>query len=113
MDKPIDAIFNLLTLNTLEDRLDHVMKEKAKGNELVKIQKYEEAIAVYTKIANSIENSLEIFKVENPTYTEIMNQYKLILSNIAMCLSKLGRFQESVKYDIPGQAGASTSQSQI
>jgi tetratricopeptide (TPR) repeat protein len=94
----IEELFDLMSLESDDKRLDYIRQGKTNGNNLVKQGKWEEALMEYTKIRNSVEKTENLQKLlENE---EIKKEYKLIISNMALCLSKLGRFKESVQCDI-------------
>ena len=80
-------------MNSLKDILD----EKAKANSLLIEKKYSKAEAAYKTILDNIENILKNENVENKN--EILEQKKLIMSNLALCLKKQYKISEGMKYD--------------
>ena len=80
-------------MNSLKDILD----EKAKANALLIDKKYSKAEASYKTILDNIENILKNENVENKN--EILEQKKLIMSNLALCLKKQYKISEGMKYD--------------
>lgn len=102
-----DQNLNLMSLPQ-EEQLQTILNYKKEGNNFISSNQYEEALKVYKKLAEAIENLFksvnESSEAENfkktDTFKEINNQYKLIISNTALCLSKLGNLKDSVKCDI-------------
>jgi hypothetical protein len=94
-NESFEDIFDLKSLNSDEDRLNKIKQFKERANKHYINCDVNKALEEYMKISNSLEKSEDLLKNE-----EIKNQYKLICSNIAMCLTKLGRHQESIKYDL-------------
>lgn len=94
-----EEIFDLMSLDSVESKLDYLVQGKTKGNNLVKQAKWQEALEEYSKVRNSVEKfeKIEAQILENE---EIKKEYKLIISNMALCFSKLGRLQESAQCDI-------------
>ena len=67
-------------MNSLQD----VLEEKAKANSLLMEKKYSQAEAAYKTILENIENLLKNENLEKKD--EIMEQKKLIMSNLALSL---------------------------
>ena len=80
-------------MNSLKDVLD----EKAKANALLIEKKYLKAEEAYRIILDNIENILKDEKAENKN--EIIEQKKLIMSNLAFSLKKQYKISEGMKYD--------------
>ena len=77
--------------------LKDIMNEKSKANTLVSEKKYSQAEISYKKLLEDIEN---ILKKENlDDKEEIINQKKLIMSNLSFCLFKQYKVSEGMKYD--------------
>ena len=80
-------------MNTLKDVLD----EKAKANALLMEKKYNKAELAYKKIIEDIDKLLQNENIENKN--EILEQKKLIMSNLAFSLKKQYKISEGMKYD--------------
>ena len=80
-------------MNSLKD----VLNEKAKANALLMDGKYSTAESAYKNILDNIENILKDENVENKN--EILEQKKLIMSNLAFSLKKQYKISEGMKYD--------------
>ena len=80
-------------MNPLKD----VLNEKAKANALLMDGKYSTAESAYKNILDNIENILKDENVENKN--EILEQKKLIMSNLAFSLKKQYKISEGMKYD--------------
>ena len=80
-------------MNSLQD----VLEEKAKANSLLMEKKYSQAEAAYKTILENIENLLKNENLEKKY--EIMEQKKLIMSNLALSLKKQYKISEGMKYD--------------
>ena len=75
--------------------LEKVLTEKDKGNNYLKEGNYKEAETIYKNIINEIESAPN----EEKEKKEIKEQYKFVLSNLALTLNKLNKRDESMKYD--------------
>ena len=80
-------------MNSLKD----VLEEKAKANSLLMEKKNSLAEAAYKTLLESIDNLLNKENLENKN--EILEQKKLIMSNLAFCLKKQYKISEGMKYD--------------
>ena len=80
-------------MNSLQD----VLNQKAIGNAFLKDSRYHKAELVYKKIIEGIDNLLKNENVENRN--EIIEQKKLIMSNLALSLKKQYNISEAMKYD--------------
>ena len=80
-------------MNSLNDILD----EKAKANALLLEKKYKKAEDAYKIILDNIEKLLTNENIENKN--EILEQKKLIMSNLAFSLKKQYKISEGMKYD--------------
>ncbi len=79
------------------DSLKDVLEEKSKGNNFISEGKYSKAEEVYKKLLDDIENLLKRDNIENKD--EIINQKKLIMSNLSFSLFKQYKVNEGMKYD--------------
>ena len=77
--------------------LDDILNEKSKGNQLISEKKYSQAEACYKKLLDDIEILLKNENIENRD--EIINQKKLIMSNLSFSLFKQYKIDEGMKYD--------------
>ena len=80
-------------MNSLND----ILNEKSKINSLVSQKKYHQAEISYKKLLEDIENLLKKENLEDKD--EIINQKKLIMSNLSFCLFKQYKVTEGMKYD--------------
>ena len=80
-------------MNSLKDVLD----EKAKANALLLEKKYKKAEDAYKIILDNIEKLSTNENIENKN--EILEQKKLIMSNLAFSLKKQYKISEGMKYD--------------
>ena len=80
-------------MNSLND----ILEEKTKVGALVAQKKYSQAEISYKKLLEDIENLLKNENLENKE--EIINQKKLIMSNLSFCLFKQYKVTEGMKYD--------------
>ena len=80
-------------MNSLND----ILEEKTKISVLVSEKKYSQAEISYKKLLEDIENLLKNENLENKE--EIINQKKLIMSNLSFCLFKQYKVTEGMKYD--------------
>ena len=80
-------------MNSLND----ILEEKTKISVLVSEKKYSQAEISYKKLLEDIENLLKNENLENRE--EIINQKKLIMSNLSFCLFKQYKVTEGMKYD--------------
>ena len=80
-------------MNSLND----ILEEKTKVGALVAQKKYSQAENSYKKLLEDIENLLKNENLENKE--EIINQKKLIMSNLSFCLFKQYKVTEGMKYD--------------
>ena len=80
-------------MNSLND----ILEEKTKVGALVAQKKYSQAEISYKKLLEDIENLLKNENLENKD--EIINQKKLIMSNLSFCLFKQYKVTEGMKYD--------------
>ena len=80
-------------MNSLND----ILEEKTKVGALVAQKKYSQAEISYKKLLEDIENLLKNENLENKE--EIINQKKLIMSNLSFCLFKQYKVSEGMKYD--------------
>ena len=80
-------------MNSLND----ILEEKTKVGALVAQKKYSQAETSYKKLLEDIENLLKNENLENKE--EIINQKKLIMSNLSFCLFKQYKVTEGMKYD--------------
>ena len=80
-------------MNSLND----ILEEKSKVGALVAQKKYSQAEISYKKLLEDIENLLKNENLENKE--EIINQKKLIMSNLSFCLFKQYKITEGMKYD--------------
>ena len=80
-------------MNSLKDILD----EKGKANALLMDKKYSKAESAYKVILEGIENLLKNENLENKN--EILEQKKLIMSNLALSLKKQYKITEGMKID--------------
>ncbi len=80
-------------MNSLSD----ILNEKSKINLLVSQKKYSQAEIAYKKLLEEIENLLKKENLDDKN--EIINQKKLIMSNLSFCLFKQYKVNEGMKYD--------------
>ena len=80
-------------MNSLND----ILNEKSKINSLVSQKKYHQAEISYKKLLEDIENLIKKENLEDKN--EIINQKKLIMSNLSFCLFKQYKVTEGMKYD--------------
>ncbi len=80
-------------MNSLND----ILEEKTKVGALVAQKKYSQAETSYKKLLEDIENLLKNENLENKE--EIINQKKLIMSNLSFSLFKQYKVNEGMKYD--------------
>ena len=80
-------------MNSLSD----ILNEKSKINSLVSQKKYSQAETAYKKLLEEIENLLQKENLDDKN--EIINQKKLIMSNLSFCLFKQYKVTEGMKYD--------------
>lgn len=84
-----------------ETELNQILFQKKKANSLINTN-LSESLAIYEELKNHIEKLKDDSKEndkENPVFIEINNQYKAVLSNIAMVYHRKGEYKTSVKYD--------------
>ncbi len=72
-------------------------KKKQRQVPLLRKKKYSQAEISYKKLLEDIENLLKNENLENKE--EIINQKKLIMSNLSFCLFKQYKVTEGMKYD--------------
>ena len=77
--------------------LDDILNEKSKGNQFISEKKYSQAEACYKKLLDDIEILLKNENIEHRD--EIINQKKLIMSNLSFSLFKQYKIDEGMKYD--------------
>ena len=82
-------------LNESNDKLNDIINQKNKINEFTKNGNYVEAEKGYKEIIENINNLNK-----EDLNDEILNQKKLILSNLSHTLTKLNRIKEAKKFDI-------------
>jgi len=83
--------------------ISEVTKFKEKGCALYKEKKIEEAKGVFKEGIDAIEKESPIINKERETNEqckEILLLSKKILSNIALCYYKQGKYKESIEYDL-------------
>ena len=80
-------------MNSLND----ILEAKSKANLLISEKKYKDAEIAYKKLLDDIEIILNNENVENKD--EIINQKKLIMSNLSFALFKQYKVTEGMKYD--------------
>ena len=80
-------------MNSLND----ILEEKSKANLLVSQKKYSQAEICYKKLLDDIEILLN--KENLNDREEIINQKKLIMSNLSFSLFKQYKVSEGMKYD--------------
>ena len=80
-------------MNSLKD----ILEEKSKGNNFISEKKYSKAEEIYKNLLDNIETLLKNEDVENRD--EIINQKKLIMSNLSFSLFKQYKVNEGMKYD--------------
>ena len=80
-------------MNSLSD----ILNEKSKINSLVSQKKYSQAETAYKKLLEEIENLLQKDNLDDKN--EIINQKKLIMSNLSFALFKQYKVTEGMKYD--------------
>ena len=88
----MDSVKNI---NKLDDKLNDIINQKNKVNELTKNGNYIEAEKGYKDIIEII-NNLNKEEIND----EILNQKKLIISNLSLVLTKQKKIKEAKKYDI-------------
>ena len=91
----------------LESELTKIIKDltkiKEKGNDLYKRNKKEEALQKFLKGYNQFHESSKKFNNEysnSRQYEELLIIYKKILSNLALCYYKQGKYKEAIVYDL-------------
>ena len=77
--------------------LNDILNAKAEANKFISEKKYSQAEISYKKLLNEIENLLKDENIENKD--EIINQKKLIMSNLSFSLFKQYKVTEGMKYD--------------
>ena len=77
--------------------LNDILSAKAEANRFISEKKYSQAEISYKKLLNEIENLLKDENIENKD--EIINQKKLIMSNLSFSLFKQYKVTEGMKYD--------------
>ena len=77
--------------------LNDILNAKAEANKFISEKKYSQAEISYKKLLEDIENLLKNENLENKE--EIINQKKLIMSNLSFCLFKQYKVTEGMKYD--------------
>ena len=80
-------------MNSLND----IMNEKSKANILISQKKYSQAEICYKKLLDDIEILLKDENINDRN--EIVNQKKLIMSNLSFSLFKQYKVSEGMKYD--------------
>ena len=76
---------------------------KKQGNELFKKDSFEEAIAKYKEGQEKLEKIISKVHHErsyNPQSNDLLDLYKQILSNLSLCLIKLGKIAESIELNL-------------
>jgi hypothetical protein len=88
----------------LQRILDCLNENKKKGNVTINtnvdasIENYDQAIREVEEFLVSVQNDYENL-LANSTFNEILNQRKLIYSNLALCYSKKGSYEQSLQLD--------------
>ena len=82
--------------------IKELTKYKEEGNALYKAKKIEEAKAKFKEGFDKFEKeSAKLNKeLNNEEYSEIIIVGKKILSNLALCYYKQGKYEEAIEYDI-------------
>jgi len=87
-------------MENYEKELLNIISQKNLANNLYTEGKLTESYSIYFHLKELIENLKEKnTDAENEKFKEIINQYKLILSNLAMVCHKDKNYKESIKFD--------------
>ena len=87
-------------MENYEEEFLNIISQKNLANSLYKEGKLSESYSIYFQLKELIENLKEKNSdAENEKFKEILNQYKLIFSNLAMVCHKDKNYKESVKFD--------------
>jgi len=85
----------------MQEELNYIKKEKAKINSIIN-DKTELAIENYSKLLVEIDKIFVTIKdnfLQDPLVEDIINEKKLILSNLALAYTKIRRWRESIDID--------------
>ena len=91
-----------IRLDNTSELLQELEKYKDEGNSLYKEKKIEEAKLKFKEGYEKYEKEIHQIKKdfpESPKLNEIEIVLNKILSNLALCYYKQGKYQESIKYD--------------
>ena len=91
-----------IRLDTTSELLEELTKYKDEGNVLYKEKKIEEAKLKFKEGYDKYEKEIPQLRKnfpESPKHKEIEIVANKILSNLALCYYKQGKYQESIKYD--------------
>jgi two-component SAPR family response regulator len=89
--------------NTIEEKLKVVLDIKNKANEALLKGDMDESVTQYQNLLTLIEDFLaenkDVTKDNTVKMGELLNQKKLIMSNLALAYNKLKKYQESADLD--------------
>ena len=102
VDSSTNARVTEIRLDNTSDLLEELIKCKQKGNQLYKENKIEEAKLKFKEGYDKYEReSPDLSKnfSNSPKFNEIEIESNKILSNLALCYYKQGKYTEAIEYD--------------
>jgi len=103
VDSSTNARVTEIRLDNTSDLLEELIKCKQKGNQLYKENKIEEAKLKFKEGYDKYEReSPDLSKnfSNSPKFKEIEIESNKILSNLALCYYKQGKYTEAIEYDL-------------